>query len=145
MSLPSPVPRGPTAYTSEEEAMPLSEHEQRLLEQMERQLYADDPKLASTLRGTGRSLRSRHRLLVGAVGVAGGLAILVGGVASQLWPVGVVGFLVMLGGGWWASTCWHGGQVASAPTTQQPRKSAQRSGFMTRIEERWERRRDGEQ
>ena len=125
--------------------MPLSEHEQRLLEQMERQLYADDPKLASTLRGTGRSLRSRHRLLVGAVGVAGGLAILVGGVASQLWPVGVVGFLVMLGGGWWASTGWQNGQVASAPTTQQPRKSAQRSGFMTRIEERWERRRDGEQ
>jgi hypothetical protein len=125
--------------------MPLSEHEQRLLEQMERQLYADDPKLASTLRGTGRSLRSRHRLLVGALGVAGGLAILVGGVASQLWPVGVVGFLVMLGGGWWASTGWQGGQVASPTPTQQPRKSAQRSGFMTRIEERWERRRDGEQ
>lgn len=126
--------------------MPLSEHEQRLLEQMERQLYADDPKLASTLRGSGRSLRSRHRLLLGAVGVVAGLAILVGGVASQLWPVGVVGFLVMLGGGWWASTGWQSGQVGASPTSQQPRKSsAQRSGFMTRIEERWERRRDGEQ
>ena len=125
--------------------MPLSEHEQRLLEQMERQLYADDPKLASTLRGTGRSLRSRHRLLIGALGVVGGLAVLVAGVASQLWPVGVVGFLVMLGAGWWASTGWQSGQAASSPTTQQPRKSAERSGFMTRIEERWERRRDGEQ
>ena len=30
--------------------MPLSEHEQRLLEQMERALYAEDPKFASTLR-----------------------------------------------------------------------------------------------
>ena len=65
-------------------------------------------------------------------------ALLVAGVASQLWPVGVVGFLVMLGGGWWASTGWQSGQAASPSTTQQPRKSAERSGFMTRIEERWE-------
>ena len=39
--------------------MPLSEHEQRLLEQMERALYAEDPKLASTLRGA--DLRAHHR------------------------------------------------------------------------------------
>lgn len=125
--------------------MPLSEHEQRLLEQMERQLYADDPKLASTLRGSGRSLRSRHRLLLGVLGVAGGLALLVAGVASQFWWLGVAGFLVMLGGGWWASTGWQGGPTAAAPVAQQSPKSAQRSGFMSRIEERWDRRRDGDQ
>ena len=125
--------------------MPLSEHEQRLLEQMERQLYADDPKLASTLRGSGRSLRSRHRLLLGIVGVAGGLALLVAGVASQFWPLGVAGFLVMLAGGWWASTGWQGGSAAAAPAPQQSPKSSQRSGFMSRIEERWDRRRDDDQ
>ena len=126
--------------------MPLSEHEQRLLEQMERQLYADDPKLASRLRGSGQSLRSRHRLFLGVLGVASGLALLVAGVASQFWPLGVAGFLVMLAGGWWASTGWQGG--SSTPTTtpqQQSPKSSQRSGFMSRIEERWDRRRDGEQ
>ena len=123
--------------------MPLSEHEQRLLEQMERQLYADDPKLASTLRGSGRSLRSRHRLLLGVVGVVAGMALLVAGVASA-WPLGVAGFLVMLGGGWLASTGWQsGGTAQSAPKTSGD-KSPQRSGFMTRIEERWERRRDGD-
>lgn len=31
--------------------MPLSEHEQRLLDQIERELYAEDPKFASTVRG----------------------------------------------------------------------------------------------
>jgi hypothetical protein len=125
--------------------MPLSDHEQRLLEQMERQLYADDPKLASTLRGSGRSLRSRHRLLLGVLGVAGGMALLVAGAASQLWPLGVAGFLVMLGGGWWASTGWQSGPEAASASPKQTSKSPQRSGFMTRIEERWDRRRDGEQ
>ena len=125
--------------------MPLSEHEQRLLEQMERQLYADDPKLASTLRGSGRSLRSRHRLLLGVLGVASGLALLVAGVARPLWPLGVAGFLVMLAGGWWASTGWQGGPSASTPASQQSSKSSQRSGFMSRIEERWDRRRDDDQ
>lgn len=125
--------------------MPLSEHEQRLLEQMERQLYADDPKLASTLRGSGRSLRSRHRLMLGILGVAGGMGLLVAGVASA-WPLGVVGFLVMLGGGWLVSTGWQsGGSTPSAPSKRSGTKSPQRSGFMSRIEERWERRRDGEQ
>lgn len=125
--------------------MPLSEHEQRLLEQMERQLYADDPKLASTLRGSGRSLRSRHRLLLGVLGVAGGMALLVAGVASA-WPLGVAGFLVMLGGGWLASTGWQSdASTQSATPKPSDAKSPQRSGFMTRIEERWERRREGEQ
>ena len=32
--------------------MPLSDHEQRLLEQIERALYAEDPKFASTVSST---------------------------------------------------------------------------------------------
>jgi hypothetical protein len=129
--------------------MPLSEHEQRLLEQMERQLYADDPKLASTLRGTGRSLRTRHQLIFGIIGIGIGLALLVAGVASQLWPLGVAGFLVMLGGGWWASTGWQSGGATPTPGTRNQRDdgsgaTGRRSGFMNRIEERWERRREGD-
>lgn len=122
--------------------MPLSEHEQRLLEQMERQLYADDPKLASTLRGNGRTVRSK-RLLLGLLALAGGLALLVGGVAQKAWPLGVVGFLVMLAGGWWASTGWQTG-AATPSTSRGSGTSSSKTGFMTRIEERWERRRDGE-
>jgi hypothetical protein len=131
--------------------MPLSEHEQRLLEQMERQLYADDPKLASTLRGSGRTFRPRHQVIVGVVGLALGLALLVAGVASQLLPLGVGGFLVMLASGWWASSGWNtggSGKAASGSQGQSATQSAggsrRRSGFMNRIEERWERRREGD-
>lgn len=130
--------------------MPLSEHEQRLLEQMERQLYADDPKLASTLRGSRRSLGHRHQVIVGVLGILVGLGLLVAGVASQLWILGVAGFLVMLAGGWWASSGWNGGGSAATGVSHpssggsgQP-SAPRKNGFMSRIEERWERRRDGD-
>jgi len=131
--------------------MPLSEHEQRLLEQMERQLYADDPKLASTLRGSGRSFRPRYQVIVGVIGLGLGLSLLVAGVASQFWPLGVAGFLVMLASGWWASSGWNtSGTATSASgskaqgTAQSTGGSRRRSGFMNRIEERWERRHEGD-
>ena len=125
--------------------MPLSEHEQRLLDQMERQLYADDPKLASTLRGAAAGLHDRRRLLLGAAAVVLGMALLIGGVAAPFWPLGVVGFLVMLAGGWLASTGWQLRSTASTagkPTGATPSKAKARPGFMNRIEDRWERRRD---
>ncbi|MDH4160274.1 MAG: DUF3040 domain-containing protein [Actinomycetota bacterium] len=133
--------------------MPLSDHEQQLLAQMERALYADDPKLASTLRGARGSGHDRRRIVVGAVGLVAGVGLLIGGVSSQAWPLGVVGFLVMLGAAWVASSGWQTKGVAqaeptAAPTAQpgaapsRPAK-APRSGFMRRIEQRWDRRRDG--
>jgi hypothetical protein len=126
--------------------MPLSEHEQRLLEQMERQLYADDPKLASTLRGAGRSFRTKHQVVLGIIGLVIGLSLLVAGVAAQLWPLGVAGFLVMLASGWWASSGWHGSTAASGPSSAsgQSGRTPRKTGFMNRIEERWERRREGD-
>jgi hypothetical protein len=126
--------------------MPLSEHEQRLLEQMERQLYADDPKLASTLRGAGRSFRTKHQVVLGIIGLVIGLSLLVAGVAAQLWPLGVAGFLVMLASGWWASSGWQGSTAASGPSSAsgQSGRTPRKTGFMNRIEERWERRREGD-
>ena len=47
--------------------MPLSEEELRLLEQMERALVADDPKLASTMRGTTLRASARRRALLAAL------------------------------------------------------------------------------
>ena len=42
--------------------MPLSEHEQRMLEQMERALYAEDPKFATALEGSGLRTYTRRRV-----------------------------------------------------------------------------------
>src|SRR4051794_32628056 len=78
--------------------VPLSEHEQRLLEQIERALVDDDPKFASTVRTGDRRLRARRRLQIGALLVVVGLAVLVGGAVARSVPLGVLGFLVAFGG-----------------------------------------------
>ena len=78
--------------------MPLSEHEQRLLEQMERALYAEDPKFVSSLQHPTQRSGSRRRPIVGFLLNLAGMALLVTGVATKLAPLGVVGFIVMLAG-----------------------------------------------
>ena len=85
--------------------MPLSEHEQRLLDQIERALYAEDPKFASNVRGARMRSPSRRRRLQGIALFALGLVLLVLGVGvfKDLGPAGipvisVLGFLVMFAG-----------------------------------------------
>ncbi|WP_040790112.1 DUF3040 domain-containing protein [Nocardia paucivorans] len=84
--------------------MPLSEHEQRMLEQIESALYAEDPKFASSVRGGRlRTTSSRRRLQAAALFVIG-LFLLVAGIAAPVKPGGfpiisLVGFIVMFGAG----------------------------------------------
>ena len=78
--------------------VPLSEHEQRLLEQIERALVDDDPKFASTVRTGDRRLKARRKLQLGALLVILGFAVLVGGAVARSVPLGVLGFLVAFGG-----------------------------------------------
>ena len=84
--------------------MPLSEHEQRLLEQMERALYAEDPKFASAMRGRHGKARQRQRLLVGGFGVVIGLLLVVLGVARSVVLLAVAGFVLMIATGAFALT-----------------------------------------
>ncbi|MEU3962290.1 DUF3040 domain-containing protein [Streptomyces buecherae] len=131
--------------------MPLSEHEQRMLEQMERALYAEDPKFATALEGSGLRTYTRRRVYQAVAGFLVGIALLMAGmVAQQIW-ISVVGFLVMLGCAVLAVTGWRkapkpgeqaqatGGGGAAAP--RKPSRHQRRS-VMNRIEERWQRRRD---
>ncbi|MHC0434137.1 DUF3040 domain-containing protein [Streptomyces sp. O3] len=129
--------------------MPLSEHEQRMLEQMERALYAEDPKFATALEGSGLRTYTRKRVYQAVAGFLLGIALLMAGmVAQQIW-VSVVGFLVMLGCAVLAVTGWR---KAPKPGEQAPgaapdasatrRQGKQRKSMMGRIEQRWQRRRD---
>jgi hypothetical protein len=79
--------------------VPLSEHEQRLLEQIERALVDDDPKFASSVRTGDRRLKARRKLHIGIGLVVVGFAVLVGGgaVAGSV-LLGVLGFLIAFGG-----------------------------------------------
>ncbi|TSE01211.1 DUF3040 domain-containing protein [Skermania sp. ID1734] len=83
--------------------MPLSEHEQRMLDQIESALYAEDPKFASSVRGGRlRGATSRRRLQAAALFVVG-LVLLVAGVALPKvggFPIiSLIGFVVMFGAG----------------------------------------------
>ncbi|MEW2069131.1 DUF3040 domain-containing protein [Streptomyces sp. NPDC007346] len=130
--------------------MPLSEHEQRMLEQMERALYAEDPKFATALEGSGLRTYTRRRVYQAVAGFLVGIALLMAGmVAQQIW-ISVVGFLVMLGCAVLAVTGWR---KAPKPGEQQQaaadggdsgsrRRPRQRRSMMNRIEQRWQRRRD---
>ncbi|RSS41170.1 DUF3040 domain-containing protein [Streptomyces sp. WAC08241] len=127
--------------------MPLSEHEQRMLEQMERALYAEDPKLATALEGSGLRTYTRRRVYQAVAGFLVGIALLMAGmVAQQIW-ISVVGFLVMLGCAVLAVTGWRkapkpGEQQAAGGPAAGGRQTRQRRPMMNRIEERWQRRRD---
>jgi Protein of unknown function (DUF3040) len=83
--------------------MPLSEHEQRLLDQIERALYAEDPKFASNVRGARMRGLYHRRRFQGIVLFVLGLLLLIAGVVLPVRPVGipvisVLGFLVMFAG-----------------------------------------------
>ena len=79
--------------------MPLSEHEQRLLDQIERQLYAEDPKFASAVRAHDVKSHLGRRIKKFSVLLVLGLAALVAGAVLKNVFVGVAGFLVMLAAG----------------------------------------------
>src|SRR6201986_2608986 len=84
--------------------MPLSDHEQRMLDQIESALYAEDPKFASSVRGGGLRAPTARRRLQGAALFVIGLAMLVSGVAFKATMIGtlpslrIFGFIVMFGG-----------------------------------------------
>lgn len=131
--------------------MPLSEYEQRVLEQMERQLSTDDPKLADTFQSNRSPNRSGTRYVLAGVGVVVGLLMLVLGVAQSMAIVGVIGFGVMFTAVMFAfskpSHRTESGPIGSVgpdgrvrPATLKPKGGKQ--PFMRRLEERWEQRRD---
>jgi hypothetical protein len=131
--------------------MPLSDHEQRLLEQIERALYADDPKLASTIRSTNPRVYIVRRLwrsfalfllglgvLVAAVVVGGGTG---GGAVGIV--LGLIGFGLML-----LATLrlaadikrLSGRPEVSSRQARTSRSSPRKVPFMERMEERWRKR-----
>jgi hypothetical protein len=151
-------------------AVPLSEHEQRQLEQIEQALYADYPKLAQSVRARDPRIHYKRRVAQAAIGFLLGVGLLLAGVVSNVIFVSVGGFVVMLACAMWALTSWRhmggggSGRGAAAAAdagpggAQSQRRGrmarrdrrgragsgrAGKTGFMERLEERWRRRQEG--
>ena len=144
--------------------MPLSEEELRLLEQMERALVEEDPKFASTLRGTTLRSSARRRAILAGVCFVLGIVVLMTGAIAELPPIGIAGFVIMLASATFGLAALRGHGTTTGPTTPPPaptgngsagftlihgtggriRRPRRPSGgsFMARMEERWRRRRD---
>lgn len=118
--------------------MPLSEQEQRLLDEMERSLYHGDAEFSASV-GRARGRVSYTAVVGGVLLAIGGIGLLVLGVLTKNWLVGALGFAAMFSGVLLAVG------VRSRRMPGFPPASAgggiRRSGFMDRLAERWERRR----
>ncbi len=115
--------------------MPLSEHEQRLLEQMERALSAEDPKLVSALTGTRLAKLTRGRILLALALIVAGIVVLLGGLIAKITLVGVFGFALALAGTYLVIT-----RNSKTRSNNQPGRKVGHPGFFGRLEERWDRR-----
>lgn len=131
--------------------MPLSDHEQRMLDQIESALYAEDPKFASSVRGGHLRTPSTRRRLQGVGLFVLGLAMLVSGVAVKATMIGgfpilsVLGFVVMFAGVVFAVTGPPGaaGRERGAPAGRPaPRRGKASGSFTSRMEDRFRRRFD---
>ena len=127
--------------------MPLSDHEQKMLEQMEHALAAEDPKFASQMQGSTLASVQRRRWVLGGIGVIAGLGLVLVGVNTTMW-VGAIGFAVMVAAAVFAATpprraklgvVHPDGTAGPAPKGAARRKGGQKS-FMDKLDERWERR-----
>jgi hypothetical protein len=126
--------------------MPLSEHEQRLLEQIERALVQDDPKFANTVRTTNPRTYLVRRLWRSLLVFLLGLAALIVGVSLNKSPytviLGIIGFALMLLAGVRAAADLKriSGRGTDAAARRTRRSRPRRAPFTERLEERWRRR-----
>ncbi|MEI7745888.1 MAG: DUF3040 domain-containing protein [Chloroflexota bacterium] len=120
--------------------MPLSEHEQRLLEQMEKALYAEDPKFATSLRSAPGARAARGRAALGVLGILAGIGLLIAGVATTIIAVGVLGFIVMLVGAVMIYSAFSARPDEEASTSPSAAPAPKAPGLMDRLEDRWRRR-----
>ena len=116
--------------------MPLSDHERKLLAEMEAAFEQEDPRLVSTLTGSART-KQGSRVFYGSLALLAGMAILFGGLISKATPVGLLGFVIAVAGAFFIFTnisFGKGGRAGQGPV--KPKKPK----WSDRLEGRWDRR-----
>ena len=135
--------------------MPLSEHEQRQLEQIEQALRAGDPRFADAVHATDPRVHYKRRVIAAALGFLIGVGLLLAGVVINVILIAVAGFVIMLACSLWAVTSYRRmtgittGRIPRALDSKRRAAGGRRagkqagSGLMGRLEERWRRRQAG--
>ncbi len=127
--------------------MPLSEHEQRQLEQIEQALYAEHPRLARAMRAKDPKVHYRRRVVQAAIGFILGVAAVAAGFYLKYNWLAAIGFAIMIVSSIWAVASYR--RMAGMTVDRRKRpdkrapKTAANTGLMDRIEERWRRRQEG--
>ncbi len=129
--------------------MPLSDEEARLLHQLEQSLAAEDPDFASTLRGSKFMARNRRVAVLSALGFIAALVVMFSGAVTKMTWLGVLGFVAMVGTAFLFSQAWKRGigspdDQATVSSGRPGRPQKPSGSFVDRMEERWQRRRDGD-
>lgn len=134
--------------------VPLSEHEQRQLEQIEQALYREDRRLARLVRSSDPRVHYRRRVVQAAFGLAAGAGMVAAGlILPHFFYLAVAGFAVILLCGIWVLSSWRrssgvtvGGRTSAgaAPgAKKKQRRGSRRATVMERFDERWRRRQEG--
>jgi DUF3040 family protein len=122
--------------------VPLSDHEQRLLDQIEQALYAEDPKFASAVRSARSRSRTRRSIMFSALGVLVGLGLVLVGLVASLIVLSVIGFVIVVAACGWAAQSLRGHPATPSDPATNPGRSPRQTGLRTRMEDRLRRRFD---
>ena len=141
--------------------MPLSEHEQRQLEQIEQALYREDPKFGRLVRSSDPRVHYKRKLAQALIGIALGGGLLAAGIVTHRVYLEAAGAALALLSLVWATVSWrrHQARVRPAPPARavrgqgargqagparRPPGQTRRARMMERMEERWRRRQEGD-
>src|SRR3954452_9666246 len=127
---------GKSIGATKEGPVPLSDHEQRLLDQIEQALYAEDPKFAASVRSARSRSRTRRSAVLCGFGVIVGLALVLVGLVTNIIALSVVGFVLVVGACGYAVQLLRGRDSGSPAPTTGSAPNARAGGIKSRMEDR---------
>jgi hypothetical protein len=127
---------------SKEGTVPLSEHEQRLLDEIEQALYAEDPKFASAVRSARRRSSRRTAMVISLLCVGLSLTLVLVGLLAKVIVLSVVGFVLLVAGlAYGVQSIRHAataGTQSPNATTRAPRQGGVRGRMEDRLRRRFD-------
>ncbi|HEY6296230.1 MAG TPA: DUF3040 domain-containing protein [Streptosporangiaceae bacterium] len=137
--------------------MPLSEHEQRQLEQIEQALYREDPKFGRLVRSSDPRVHYKRKLVQALIGMLVGAGLIAAGVVTRHLYLEAAGAAFAVLSLVWGLVTWRRHAARVRAVQERARASAQgrpagrrrsdlgrKARMMERMEERWRRRQEGD-